>query len=115
MKTTCIVCPVGCQLNIEKIDGEIVVTGNGCMRGIPYGKSEFECPKRIVTAIIRGKKQICSIKTTIPVEKKKLNEVLKLLKFAPDKKFKVGEIMYKNIFGSGADIVVTSIQDEENC
>ncbi len=112
MKTTCIVCPVGCQLDVKKIGDEIKVSGNGCMRGVAYGKSEFECPKRIVTAIIKGDNQICSIKTTIPVEKAKITEVLSLLKLAPVKKYEIGEIVYKNIFESGADIVITSIQND---
>lgn len=112
MKTTCIVCPVGCQLDVKKIGDEIKVSGNGCMRGVAYGKSEFECPKRIVTAIIKGDNQICSIKTTIPVEKSKLSKVLKLLKLAPVKRYHVGDIVYKNIFESGADIVITSIQND---
>ena len=29
MKTTCIMCPVGCELTIEKVGDEIKVTGNG--------------------------------------------------------------------------------------
>lgn len=37
MKTICIMCPMGCPLDINKVDGKIVVTGNTCKRGEIYG------------------------------------------------------------------------------
>ena len=30
---TCIMCPVGCTLNVKKEGDKIVVSGNGCIRG----------------------------------------------------------------------------------
>ena len=111
MKTVCIVCPVGCSLEIEKKGEELVVTGNGCNRGIEYGKSEFVCPKRILTALVVGENQICSVKTTLPVEKAKIKEVLKMLKQAPKKKYHVGEIVFNDIFEKGCNVVITSINE----
>ena len=37
MKTVCIMCPMGCELTIEKVKGEIKVSGNTCLRGETYG------------------------------------------------------------------------------
>lgn len=113
METTCIVCPVGCNLTIEKIGDDIIVNGNGCVRGIEYGKSEYSCPKRIVTALVKGEDQVCSIKTTCPVQKTKIKDVLLLLKNAPKIKYKVGDVVYKNIFDSGCDIIITSVNEND--
>ena len=44
MNTICIMCPMGCSLTIEEIDGQVVVKGNTCKRGEIYGKEEYrEC------------------------------------------------------------------------
>jgi len=53
MKTICIMCPMGCPLDINKVDGKIVVTGNTCKRGEIYGTQEFTAPKRVVTSLVR--------------------------------------------------------------
>ncbi len=111
LKTTCIICPVGCDLTIKKDGEKITVTGNACSRGITYGTSEITEPKRIVTSLIVGDKQICSVKTTKPIDKAKIFEVIKLLKKAPKKKYSQGEIVFKNIFGS--DIIVTGVTKKE--
>lgn len=53
MKTICIMCPMGCPLDINKVDDKIVVTGNTCKRGEIYGTQEFTAPKRVVTSLVR--------------------------------------------------------------
>ncbi|MDR0562263.1 MAG: DUF1667 domain-containing protein [Spirochaetaceae bacterium] len=53
---TCIICPVGCSLNVEEgspgFDGfaPLTVTGNNCPRGAVYAQEEIRAPKRVVTA-----------------------------------------------------------------
>ena len=38
---TCIVCPMGCSLEVTLEDGKVLsVKGNGCPRGEAYGKNE---------------------------------------------------------------------------
>ena len=40
-KLTCIVCPMGCQLNISLEDGKISsISGNRCNRGSVYAHEE---------------------------------------------------------------------------
>ena len=39
---TCIMCPMGCSIQISKgSKGELVVTGNNCVRGEQFAKEEF--------------------------------------------------------------------------
>ena len=49
---TCIVCPIGCLLEIDDSGGmeNLSVTGNHCPRGEAYALEEIRSPKRIVTA-----------------------------------------------------------------
>lgn len=110
MKTTCIMCPIGCQLEITKDENEVSVVGNLCPRGKQYGTDEATCPKRIVTSIVKCSKDLyCSVKTTCPVEKSKIKEVLHEIALIPPRNYKFGEILIKNVAGTDADIVVTGV------
>lgn len=110
MKTICIMCPIGCQLEITNVGDQIQVLGNLCPRGKQYGVDEATCPKRIVTSIVKCSKDLyCSVKTTCPVEKTKIDDVLHEIAFIPPKKYKFGEILIKNVAGTKADIVVTGV------
>lgn len=110
MKTTCIMCPIGCQLEITNVGDQIQVLGNLCPRGKQYGLDEATCPKRIVTSIVKCSKDLyCSVKTTCPVEKTKIDDVLHEIALIPPKKYKFGEILIKNVAGTKADIVVTGV------
>ena len=108
MKTICIMCPVGCKLEIDKIDGEIVVKGNGCIRGANYGKDEFIEPKRVVTSLIKHQNTIYSVKTNRPIVKTKVFEVLNnIAKIVPEKEYEIGDTIFENYMNLGADLVVT--------
>ena len=107
MKTVCIMCPVGCELSIEKHGKEIVVSGNACKRGETYGASEITNPVRVVTSVVKAETEVLSVKTSKPVPKQKIAEVLKNIEKIVIKSAKIGEILQKNISGTGSDIVVT--------
>lgn len=110
MKTICIMCPIGCELEITKKDQTIEVSGNLCPRGKQYGTDEATCPKRIVTSIVKCSKDLyCSVKTTCPVEKSNIEEVLHEIALVPPKNYEFGEILIKNVAGTDADIVVTGV------
>ena len=110
MKTICIMCPIGCELEITKKDQTIEVSGNLCPRGKQYGTDEATCPKRIVTSIVKCSKDLyCSVKTTCPIEKSKIEEVLHEIALIPPKNYQFGEILIKNVAGTDADIVVTGV------
>jgi len=48
---TCIVCPIGCSLEINENAGkDLSVSGNQCPRGAAYAVEEIRAPKRVVTA-----------------------------------------------------------------
>ena len=109
MKLTCIMCPVGCSLDVKKDkNGEIVVTGNSCIRGERYGKEEVTSPKRMVTTVAKTTTGFVSVKTTNPIDKARVQDVVdEIGKLILDKP-KYGEVIIQNVLGLGADVVVTS-------
>ena len=108
MKLTCIMCPVGCQLQVEKKGNDYVVTGNSCIRGERYGKQEVTFPTRMVTTVAKTNKGFVSVKTSAPVPKARVQDVVdeigKLILDNP----KHGEIVIENVLGLNIDVVVTS-------
>ena len=114
MKTrelTCIVCPRGCQLTCE-LDGDrvISVSGNICKRGAVYAETECTAPTRTVTTTVRcASGKVVSVKTSAPVPKKSVFEVMKAINttIAPDG-IRIGDVVIKNVAGTGIDILATS-------
>jgi CxxC motif-containing protein len=103
-------CPLGCNLEVEKDAADIItVVGNSCKRGAEYGRQELAEPKRTVTTLCnlhRG--GVVSVKTSKPVPKDKIFEVLREIKRATVKPpVKIGGVVIENVCGTGADIVAT--------
>ena len=107
---TCICCPMGCALNIEMKNNEVVkISGNTCKRGDAYARAEIVRPVRMVTTIVKvenGKLKMLPVKTKEPIDKDKINICLHALK---DVKVKapihIGYIIASDI--AGVDIIAT--------
>jgi len=109
MKTICIMCPMGCPIEVNKEGDKIKVTGNTCKRGELYGVQEFTAPKRVVTSLVKLEGGgVISVKTKEPVDKSRIFDVLETLKDIKVKKpIHIGDIIVKNVINSGVDIVST--------
>lgn len=105
---TCIMCPMGCSLTITKDkQGKLVVTGNNCVRGEQFAKEELTLPKRVVTTLVKTDSGVVSVKTTLPVPKTKIKQVVEEVEKLRPAKVKMHEVLIKNVLNTGADIIVT--------
>lgn len=110
MEFTCIMCPVGCTLKVEKKDDKIIVTGNSCPRGAEYGVKEVTSPERILTTVKKYKNGTVCLKTDSPIPKNMIDEILLLIKKEKiSKNLKVGDIFIKNILNTKSNVMVTEI------
>ena len=108
----CTVCPTGCTIHVEGENGKISkIEGFSCPRGKVYAENEFISPVRILTstAKVKGAKTpLVAIRSKTPVPKDKLfdcmDEIRKLDLAAPVSR---GDVLIKNICGTGVDIVAT--------
>ncbi|MDY0211076.1 MAG: DUF1667 domain-containing protein [Acholeplasma sp.] len=105
---TCIVCPVGCHIEIDEHQN---VTGNRCSRGQKYAIEEITAPKRMLTSTVKTKFKDTpriSVKTSAPIPKELLFEVLKDLDdILIDNHVKIGDVIIHNIRNTNVDIVST--------
>ncbi|MGL5100086.1 MAG: DUF1667 domain-containing protein [Fusobacteriaceae bacterium] len=106
----CIVCPIGCHMEVD-VENGYKVTGNACPRGEVYGKEELIAPKRVVTSTVvieGGIHNRVPVKTLGSIPKEKIFECMELLKDIKLKSpVKMGDIVLKDIFNTGVDIIVT--------
>ena len=107
----CIVCPVGCRLRAQSIDGSIKVVGNTCAKGAKYAIEELTNPTRTVTTSVNvadGHMALLSVKSKTPVPKTSIPAILAELKCAlATAPVKVGDVGLRNAAGTGVDIVAT--------
>ena len=78
---TCIVCPMGCNIRVEK-DGDkiLCVEGNTCPRGKEYAISEVTNPVRMLTSTIScDNGELLPVKTKKPIPKGKLKEYMDVI------------------------------------
>ena len=110
---TCIRCPIGCHITVELENGEVKnITGNSCPRGEEYAAREVTHPVRIVTSLVNvtgGERPVVSVKTASEVPKEKMMDVVGALKSViAEAPVAIGDIIVKDIAGTGSDIVATS-------
>ena len=115
----CIGCPLGCMLTVElQKDNIINISGNTCPRGKTYATEEVTNPMRIVTSTVRvqnGEKVCVSCKTKEAIPKNKIFDVICALKeIVAEAPIKIGDVLLKDIAGTGVEIFATSKVDSSN-
>lgn len=104
----CIECPKGCRL---KVDDDMNVTGNTCLRGKTYAINELTCPKRVITSTVVIESKLVArmpVMTENEVPKEKMFEIVKALDevrlVAP---VKCRDVVIENVCGTGVNIIAT--------
>jgi len=116
---TCIVCPIGCSLDVEEdanSDENMSVTGNRCPRGEVYAREEIRAPKRVVTATCRIEGEVGSassvrrvpVKTASPCPRERipalLHDIYKIRLALP---VRAGDVIIADWKGENIDVVAT--------
>lgn len=109
-RLTCIVCPKGCQILVKLENGEIVsIENNQCKRGIDYAKTEVLDPRRTLTTTVKlSNGKVLPVRTKEPIPKKLMKEaMLETKDIVVEPPIKIGDVVIKNIAGTGVDLVAT--------
>lgn len=109
-EVTCIVCPMGCRIEVKTGDGKISVTGQGCRRGEVYAQTEMTAPKRMITGVVsvKGRREMLPVKSAAAIPKDKIfvamDEIRTIQVHAP---VRIGQIIMENLAGTGVMLVAT--------
>ena len=111
-KLICIVCPIGCDLEVLYDDHRILnVRGNLCPRGADYAEKELFNPERTLTTSVKvrnGEMPLASVRTVKPIQKALIRTVVaRLKKMELEAPVEFGQVVIEGVEGTGADVVVT--------
>ncbi len=109
---TCIGCPMGCALSVLIENGAVVeVSGNTCKKGDEYARAEVTAPVRTVTGSVpvEGLEHVqVSVKTSRDIPKDRIFDVMEVLRSVKAAcPVNIGDVLVRDVCGTGADIVAT--------
>lgn len=108
---TCIVCPISCKITVQDTPEGLQISGQTCKRGKEFATSEHVEPRRMLTTTVvihggRIHRLPVTSKTDIP--KKDLKDCLTTLYNLEVKApIRCGDVVVKDICGTGVDIVAS--------
>ncbi len=109
-KLTCIVCPVGCSIEVDTANN-YATTGNQCLRGAKYAYAEITAPTRVVTSTViieHGLYQRLPVKTAEPIPKELVLPCMQTLaQVVVQAPVSLGDVIVSDLLGTGIDVVAT--------
>ena len=112
---TCIVCPMGCHLNVEQSEEGFKVEGNTCKRGEKYAVQELTNPTRVITTTVKLENsylQLLPVKTEDPIPKGMIFDIMEALdKVRVNAPVKVGDVIVENILDTGVNLISAKTMD----
>ena len=112
LKITCIICPVGCRITVNHVDNELIMSGNKCIKGFDFAKSEIESPVRSFSTTVRtvfSEYPVLPVKANKDVPKEKIIDIIcELSGIIITDRVGIGEVVAVNIAGTGCDIIASS-------
>lgn len=107
----CVVCPNGCEIEVEGEAGALRVSGALCPRGEAYARQEAVCPMRTLQSSVRvagGEMPLCSVRLDRPVPLSELPRVMEAIRAvrlcAP---VAAGDVVVRGVCGLPADVIAT--------
>lgn len=112
MEYTCIICPNGCNIVVEKgKDNILQVSGAVCDKGKEYVKQEIENPRRNITTsmlVEGGHLPLVSVRLSATIPKNRIFDVMEVIKSKKiDAPVHCEEILIHNILGLNCNVIAT--------
>lgn len=109
---TCIVCPNGCQLTVECVDGKYNVSGNKCRRGAEFAVSEMTHPMRTICSTVATawpEIPVIPVRVSGEIPKEQIFNVMKKIdSVTVDQPLGRGDVVIADVLSLGVDVIVTS-------
>jgi CxxC motif-containing protein len=109
----CIVCPIGCEMEVTIDENGIInVVGNNCPRGQKYALTECENPERVITTtILCNNGKVLPVKTSRPIPKDKIFDCMKIInENICQLPVSIGDVIISDVFGAN---IISSKNMEE--
>jgi CxxC motif-containing protein len=110
-RLTCILCPVGCELEVRRAERGLDVQGHQCEKGIGFATEEILYPKRnLATSVpVRGSAtRLVSVRLSDRVPREMIFPILReIAKLRPEAPVQRGQLLIADVLGTGADVIAT--------
>ena len=110
-RLTCILCPVGCELEVEGGEGRLVVRGHQCEKGIGFAEGEVLHPLRnLATSVpLAGTEAtMVSVRLSAPIPRDLIFSVLaEIARIRPALPVRRGQVLLRDVLGTGVDVLAT--------
>ena len=110
-RLTCILCPVGCELEVRRTERGLDVRGNQCDKGIEFATEEVLFPKRnLATSVpVKGSATLMvSVRLSDRVPRGIIFPILaEISRLRPERPIRRGQVLIENILGTGVDVIAT--------
>ena len=108
---TCIGCPRGRTLKIERDGNGWSVTGNTCPRGREFAISEMTAPKRTICSTVRTAfpdAPVLPVRVSADIPKDRIFDVMDALKTVTvSERIGRGDVVIPNVLGLGVDVIAS--------
>lgn len=114
MKLTCIICPMGCEIDVTKTRNGLQISGNSCPRGAKYAAEECVAPVRTLTTVLTAENgKMVPVKSAKPIPKESIiNCMRELRSVVVPSNARIGDTVAKLILDTTVDIIVTKNIEE---
>jgi len=114
----CINCPLSCGIELTEENGEVLeISGADCKVGLKYAEEEFKDPRRMVTTTIKvrgGVLPLLPVASASPIPKSMAREAVRVLaEVVLEAPVADGQVVFRDILGTGVDIVSSRRLDAE--
>jgi CxxC motif-containing protein len=108
---TCVLCPLGCELEIDRAADGLRVRGGQCDKGEAFAAEELLRPLRnLATSVpLRGTAaRMVSVRLTGPIPRDMIFPVLAAIGgLRPEPPVNRGDILIRDVLGTGVDVIAT--------
>lgn len=114
-RMVCVLCPTGCDLEVEIEGGKARVSGQQCEKGVDFAVRESLAPMRnLATAVparsspAGGPDRMVPVRLTAAIPRDSMFKVLaEIAKLRPGLPVRRGQVLMRDVLGTGADVIVT--------
>ena len=110
-RLTCILCPVGCELEVRRTEGGLDVQGHQCEKGIEFATEEVLYPKRnLATSVpVKGSETLLvSVRLSDRVPREMIFPILREIgRLRPEAPVRRGQVLIANVLSTGVDVIAT--------
>jgi CxxC motif-containing protein len=126
-RLTCILCPIGCELDVSRVGDKLEVKGNECDKGLNFAADEVLHPKRNLATSVPARAEtgaagtlpaagtsarMISVRLTAGVPREMIFPILaEIAKLRPALPVRRGQVLIANVLGTGADVIATRTVD----